>query len=166
MLNFGRLHSRKGYQAAGLAMTALAIVQASPAFAQDAPAAPQDAQAAPQDNQAAPDPTKGDIVVTGSRIVRSGFQTPQPLTVLTQKEIETQSPTNNLADFVNTLPALAGSTKPANSRLNLSSGQAWTNASVASPPSGPWCSTPTRGWPMRLWPSTAAVLTSFSTSWS
>ena len=128
MLNFGRLHSRKGYQAAGLAMTALAIVQASPAFAQDAPAAPQDAQAAPQDNQAAPDPTKGDIVVTGSRIVRSGFQTPQPLTVLTQKEIETQSPTNNLADFVNTLPALAGSTKPANSRLNLSSGQAGINA--------------------------------------
>ena len=127
MLNFGRLHSRKGYQAAGLAMTALAIVQASPAFAQDAPAAPQDAQAAPQDNQA-PDPTKGDIVVTGSRIVRSGFQTPQPLTVLTQKEIETQSPTNNLADFVNTLPALAGSTKPANSRLNLSSGQAGINA--------------------------------------
>ena len=129
MLNFRRLHSRKGcYQAAGLAMTALAIVQASPAFAQDASTPPQNAQAAPQDNQAAPDPTKGDIVVTGSRIVRSGFQTPQPLTVLTQKEIETQSPTNNLADFVNTLPALAGSTKPANSRLNLSSGQAGINA--------------------------------------
>ncbi|MGN6819283.1 MAG: TonB-dependent receptor plug domain-containing protein [Sphingomonas sp.] len=129
MVNFGRLHSRNGrYYAAGLAMTALAIVQASPAFAQSTPAAPQDAQAAPQNDQATSDPTKGDIVITGSRIVRSGFQTPQPLTVISQKEIETQSPTNNLADFVNTLPALAGSTKPANSRLNLSSGQAGINA--------------------------------------
>jgi outer membrane receptor protein involved in Fe transport len=129
MTIFGRLHPliNRRY-AAGIAMTALAVVHTAPAFAQDAPAAPQDAQAAPQDGQTATDPTKGDIVVTGSRIVRSGFQTPQPLTVLTQKEIETQSPTNNLADFVNTLPALAGSTKPANSRLNLSSGQAGINA--------------------------------------
>ena len=36
--------------------------------------------------------------------------------------------TNNIADFVNQLPQLAGSTKPANSRLNLSSGQAGINA--------------------------------------
>jgi len=104
-------------------MTALAIVHSAPAFAQAAPAAPQDAQAAPQ-NAPADD---SEIVVTGSRIVRSGFQSPQPLTVLTQKEIETQSPTNNLADFINTLPALAGSTRPANSRLNLSNGQAGIN---------------------------------------
>lgn len=111
-------------------MTALAVVHSAPAFAQAAPAAPQDAQAAPQDAQpaTAPDPSQGDIVVTGSRIVRSGFQTPQPLTVISQKELETQSPTNNLADFVNTLPALAGSTRPANSRLNLSSGQAGINS--------------------------------------
>jgi outer membrane receptor protein involved in Fe transport len=110
-------------------MTALAIVHCAPAFAQDAPttqaapAAPQDQTAAPADNS-----TNGDIVVTGTRIVRSGFQSPQPLTVISEKELQTQSPTNNLADFVNTLPALAGSTKPANSRLNLSSGQAGINA--------------------------------------
>jgi outer membrane receptor protein involved in Fe transport len=122
---FGRIHPRIDRRyAAGLAMTALAVVHSAPAFAQTAPAAPQDAQDAPATAPAG----DSDIVVTGSRVVRSGFQSPQPLTVLSQKEIETQSPTNNLADFVNTLPALAGSTKPANSRLNLSSGQAGINA--------------------------------------
>ena len=69
-----------------------------------------------------------DVVVTGSRIVRDGFQSPTPLTVLTQEEIQNQSPSNNIADFVNQLPALAGSTRPSNSRLNLSSGQAGINA--------------------------------------
>jgi len=92
------------------------------------------AQAAPQDNPppqaapAAPDPTAGDIVVTGSRIVRSGFQAPTPLTVLSATEIQNQSPSNNIADFLNQQSALAGSTRPANSRLNLSSGQAGINA--------------------------------------
>ena len=69
-----------------------------------------------------------DIVVTGTRVVRDGFQAPTPLTVMTREEIENQSPTNNIADFVNQLPQLAGSTKPANSRLNLSNGSAGVNA--------------------------------------
>ncbi|HEX8383388.1 MAG TPA: TonB-dependent receptor [Sphingomonas sp.] len=69
-----------------------------------------------------------DVVVTGTRIVRDGFQAPTPLTVLTAEEIQNSSPSNNIADFVNQLPALAGSTRPANSRLNLSSGQAGINA--------------------------------------
>ena len=67
------------------------------------------------------------IVITGTRIVRDGFQAPTPLTVLTEAEIESGSPSNNIADFVNTLPALAGSTRPSNSRLNISSGQAGIN---------------------------------------
>ncbi|MFD1612271.1 TonB-dependent receptor plug domain-containing protein [Sphingomonas tabacisoli] len=69
-----------------------------------------------------------DIVVTGTRVVRDGFQAPTPLTVMSRVDIENSSPTNNIADFVNELPALAGSTRPANSRLNLSSGQAGINA--------------------------------------
>ncbi|MGX7926328.1 TonB-dependent receptor plug domain-containing protein [Tsuneonella sp. HG094] len=69
-----------------------------------------------------------DIVVTGTRIVRDGYQAPTPLTVLTEQEIQNGSPSNNIADFVNQLPALAGSTRPANSRLNISSGQAGINA--------------------------------------
>ncbi|MET0246489.1 MAG: TonB-dependent receptor plug domain-containing protein, partial [Sphingomonas sp.] len=70
----------------------------------------------------------GEIVVTGSRIVRSGFQSPTPLNVVSAEEILNQSPSNNLADLINQQPALAGSTRPENSRLNLSSGQAGINA--------------------------------------
>jgi len=119
---FEQTHQRTGRHAApaGVAMTALAIVLAAPAVAQTAPAPSQDASAAPAD--------QGDVVVTGTRVVRSGFSAPTPLTVLTAEQIANQSPSNNLADFVNQQPALAGSTRPANSRLNLSSGQAGINA--------------------------------------
>src|SRR4051812_31411449 len=54
-----------------------------------------------------------DIVVTGTRVVRDGYQAPTPLTVLTLEDIQNTSPTNNIADFVNQQPALAGSTRPA-----------------------------------------------------
>ncbi|MBS0502556.1 MAG: TonB-dependent receptor [Proteobacteria bacterium] len=76
----------------------------------------------------AADDSAKDIIVTGTRIVRDGFQAPTPLTVMSKVDIDNSSPTNNIADFVNQLPALAGSTRPANSRLNLSSGQAGINA--------------------------------------
>jgi len=107
--------------AAALTMTALALILAAPAAAQDAATAPQSG------DTAAP-PDQGEVIVTGSRVARSGFQSPTPLTVLSQKEILNQSPSNNIADFVNQQPALAGSTRPSNSRLNLSSGQAGINA--------------------------------------
>jgi outer membrane receptor protein involved in Fe transport len=99
----------------------LALTAAGAASAQNMPAGPTPAATATAD-------APGAIVVTGTRIVRDGFQAPTPLTVMTQEDIENSSPTNNIADFVNQLPALAGSTRPANSRLNLSSGQAGINA--------------------------------------
>lgn len=118
MTIFGRTHSRIGRTgAAGVAMTALALIHAAPALSQAA-ATPTGA------DEKAPD----DIVVTGSRVSRLGFQAPTPLTVITTEQIQNQSPTNNIADFLNEQPALAGSTRPANSRLNLSSGQAGINA--------------------------------------
>ena len=120
MVTFGRVHPRIGLMsAAGFATTALALVHSAPAFAQAAPAPTAAPEAANTD---------GDVVVTGSRVARSGFSAPTPLTVLTTAEIQNQSPSNNLADFINQQPALAGSTRPANSRLNLSSGQAGINA--------------------------------------
>ncbi|MBB4098812.1 TonB-dependent receptor plug domain-containing protein [Sphingomonas kyeonggiensis] len=98
-----------------------AIALAMPAWAQTtAPTTPEAAQTAPA--------AEGEILVTGTRIRRDGFQAPTPLTVLTQQDIQNTSPTNNIADFVNQLPQLAGSTKPANSRLNLSNGSAGINA--------------------------------------
>ena len=133
MLTFGRVHPRIGRVGAiGLAMTALAVVHSAPAFAQVA-AAPAAGAAATQDTQPQ-GRDDGDVVVTGSRVVRSGFSAPTPITVLSAEEIANQSPTNNLADFVNQQPALAGSTRPQNSRLNLSSGQAGINPAEPTQP--------------------------------
>ena len=102
----------------------IALGFAAPTLAQTA----QTETAAVKTDAAASAERDSDIIVTGSRVARDGFQAPTPVTVLTQEEIQTSSPSNNIADFVNQLPALAGSTKPANSRLNLSSGQAGINA--------------------------------------
>jgi outer membrane receptor protein involved in Fe transport len=119
MRDFGRVRRPLGRKGGlGVAMTALALVHGAPAFAQETPPAAAADEAAPGDQ----------IVVTGSRIVRDGFQAPTPLVVLSREDIQNTSPTNNIADFVNQLPQLAGSTKPANSRLNISNGSAGINA--------------------------------------
>ena len=103
----------------GTGLAALSMALAAPAFAQtETPQAQSDA------DNVSPD----DLIVTGTRIVRNGFQSPTPLTVATLEDIRNTSPTNNLADFVNQLPALAGSTRPSNSRLAISSGLAGINA--------------------------------------
>lgn len=93
---------------------------AGPAFAQDAPTSRPAPEAESTEDR--------EVTITGTRIVRDGFQSPTPLTVLTLEDIQNSSPSNNIADFVNQLPSMAGSTRPANSRLNLSSGQAGINA--------------------------------------
>lgn len=107
-----------------LATIALASALALPAAAQTTPSAAGPEQEAPAQAEAGGE----EVVVTGTRIIRDGFQAPTPLTVLTKEDIDNTSPTNNIADFVNQLPQLAGSTKPANSRLNLSNGSAGINA--------------------------------------
>ncbi len=105
-----------------------ALAMASGVSAQTAPTEDVAATTAQAAELPAAAPAGGDIVVTGTRIARDGYQAPTPLTVLTREDIQNSSPTNNIADFVNQLPALAGSTRPSNSRLNLSSGQAGINA--------------------------------------
>jgi outer membrane receptor protein involved in Fe transport len=124
-----RRNSLKTFLFSGAAFAAMAI--AGPAWAQTDPA--EDAAAATADDAPAETATaetenREDIVVTGTRVVRDGFQAPTPLQVLTEEDIENSSPTNNLADFVNQMPALAASTRPSNSRLELSNGQAGINA--------------------------------------
>ncbi|MEH3100458.1 TonB-dependent receptor plug domain-containing protein [Sphingomonas adhaesiva] len=117
---------RKAFLAGFASMAALAV--SLPAAAQEA--APTRNTATAQAPEPASDSGEAgpDVVVTGTRIVRSGFEAPTPLTVLSREDIQNGSPSNNIADFVNQLPALAGSTRPSNSRLNLSSGQAGINA--------------------------------------
>ncbi len=116
----------QGRRRSGFAIftSALALAAAGTASAQStssgAPAGPTTAETVTEN--------PGSIVVTGTRIVRDGFQAPTPLTVMTQEDIENSSPTNNLADFVNQLPSLAASIRPSNSRLELSNGIAGINA--------------------------------------
>ena len=110
----------------GSAVAAMALAGTAQAqTAQPTPTpTPSDVAAAPATNANAPTPPSENeqIVVTGSRVIRDGYQAPTPLTVVTREDIQNTAPTNNIADLVNQLPALAGSTRPSNSRLELSSG--------------------------------------------
>jgi len=107
--------SRIHLSRAGLSTLALAIglFASGTAFAQDAapPAAQDDAAGNAQttsdsDVQANGDAAKkGDeILVTGSRVTRSTFDTPQPVTVLNSKDIE-QLNLNNVAEVVAQMPS-------------------------------------------------------------
>lgn len=107
---------------ASVALSALIAFSAVPALAQEPP---QESQATTTDSSEAP---TGEILVTGSRIAREGYQSPTALTVISGDQIRSQSPTNNLADFVNQIPAVAGSLRPANTRLFLSNGLSGINA--------------------------------------
>jgi hypothetical protein len=115
---------RKAFLFGFSSLAALAL--AVPATAQTQPSSTATVQT--PEPTTGPEPAGPDVVVTGTRIVRDGFQSPTPLTVLTLEDIQNSSPSNNIADFVNQLPSMAGSTRPSNSRLNLSSGQAGINA--------------------------------------
>ena len=65
-----------------------------------------------------------DIVVTGTRIIQDGYSAPVPVNVLGAADINAQKP-NNIADLVNTLPAVtSGTLTSANSSGNISSGTA------------------------------------------
>jgi outer membrane receptor protein involved in Fe transport len=67
--------------------------------------------------------TPQDIVVTGSRIVRDGYDSPTPVSVISGKEIAAEAPAN-ISDFVNSLPSVKGSSTAANSSGSLSNGLA------------------------------------------
>lgn len=86
------------------AASILAIAVGSPALAQDQattePAAQDDAQATQADDE--------EIVVTGSRIARPDFDTPNPVLTLSAETVQS-SGTTNLTDFLTGYPALVGS---------------------------------------------------------
>ncbi|MEP6784485.1 MAG: TonB-dependent receptor [Sphingomonadales bacterium] len=67
-----------------------------------------------------------DIIVTGSRIVRDGYDAPTPVSVISTKELKSEAPAN-ISDFVNTLPAVRGSSTAASSNGSLSNGAAGIN---------------------------------------
>jgi len=109
--------------ATSLAALAMALA-ATPAAAQTAPAsAPatesQDAPAAAE--QSEPD-AGGQIIVTGTRILSSGFNAPTPTTVIGEEQIASNAQPN-IFNTIAQLPSLQGSTGASTGTFSTSSGQ-------------------------------------------
>lgn len=85
-----------------------------------APASAQTEQAPPvapaTDQQASAD---GDVVVTGSRIVRNGYTAPTPVTVATTEDLAKVTP-SSIPDALNKLPQFSNSLSPSKSANNFS----------------------------------------------
>lgn len=61
--------------------------------------------------QAAPDQTEllEEVIVTGSRVIKSGANSPSPVTVIATEDLLTTQPGATLAEALNSLPVFAGS---------------------------------------------------------
>lgn len=95
---------RASYKSSSLKATLLS--GASLALAASLSSSPAHAQASASGTTT---PVVEEIVVTGTQIVRDGYQSPTPLTVVGVQDIETAAP-NNLSDYLDKMPAMAGST--------------------------------------------------------
>ncbi len=71
--------------------------------------------------QTAQAPQVEEIVVTGSRVVRDGYEAPTPVSVVGVEALQNTA-TSNLADTINQLPVLQGSTTPATTATLTTSG--------------------------------------------
>lgn len=67
------------------------------------------------------------ITVTGSRVVRDGYASPTPVSVVGADEIA-RSATPNMADFVNTLPAVSGGSTPRTTSNQVGAGRQGINS--------------------------------------
>ncbi|MHB1205451.1 MAG: TonB-dependent receptor plug domain-containing protein [Rhodospirillaceae bacterium] len=81
-----------------------------------------EAEAQPQN---APVTQIEEVVVTGTRIIRDGYEAPTPLTVVGIDQIQAAAPAN-IADFVNTLPSFMPTTSPG-TNTGVSDGSAGLN---------------------------------------
>ncbi|MFN3522369.1 MAG: TonB-dependent receptor plug domain-containing protein [Phenylobacterium sp.] len=117
---FRSVPSARRYAFATVSAAAL-LMSAGAALAQAASADEAGAPAAETSEEVS------EIVVTGSRIVRDGYDAPQPVNVLGTEELKAEAPAN-IADFVNTLPSVKGSATAANSSGSLSNGAAGISA--------------------------------------
>jgi outer membrane receptor protein involved in Fe transport len=68
-----------------------------------------------------------EVVVTGSRVVRSGYDTPTPVSVINEDEIEREAP-GSLSEFVMTLPSVRGGSTATTNSGSLSNGAAGISA--------------------------------------
>jgi iron complex outermembrane recepter protein len=110
------------------AATAPSADAAGPAATADAATAASADAAGPAATADASTPEAGsaplqELVVTGSHITRTGYDSPQPVTSISSASLEAAAPAN-IMDFAVTVPALAGSTTVNNSSGALSNGEA------------------------------------------
>ena len=105
-----------------LCMTALSAIVAAGAVVVPGTSSAQ--TPAPQTAQAQ---ATEEIVVTGSRVITNGFEAPTPVSVVGAEAIEAAA-RPDLADFVNTLPAVNGSFTTQSQVQNLSNGRGGINA--------------------------------------
>lgn len=82
-----------------IALSIIGLQVTTQAHAQTAPAA------------AGVDPLLEEVLITGSRIQRDGFEAPTPTSVITAEEIQAAAPVN-IADYVNQLPTMTASNTP------------------------------------------------------
>jgi iron complex outermembrane receptor protein len=78
------------------------------------------------DAQTAQAPAVEEIVVTGSRVVRDGYEAPTPVSVVGIEALQTAA-TSNLADSINQLPVLQGSSTPSTTATTTTTGQSAIN---------------------------------------
>src|SRR6185312_13918286 len=118
-------HPSSRLKATALATTStlamiVAVVMPQAAFAQTA----QTAQAAPA--QTAQAPAVEEIVVTGTRIIRNGYEAPTPVSVLGADQLN-QVAATNIADAVREMPVFSNAVSGRTSTANLTSGAAGVN---------------------------------------
>ncbi len=67
-----------------------------------------------------------EVVVTGSRVVRDGYEAPTPVTVIGIEALQNGA-TANISDAIAQMPTLANSASPQSAAINLSTGQGGVN---------------------------------------
>ena len=68
-----------------------------------------------------------EVVITGSRIVRDGYEAPTPLSVVDAAALQSGGGTN-IADQVNQMPVFANSSTPTSTTTSISAGTSGANA--------------------------------------
>ena len=101
-----------------LLLSAATLALGLPAAVQAQTAQPADATAATEAEE-----DTAVITVTGSRIARTGYDSPIPVSVIGEAELKAE-PQANVSDFVNTLPSVRGSQTSSTNSGSLSNGQA------------------------------------------